>query len=101
MLATQGSAEARIKGVEVYLGGGALATFVGRGGGGAAIFVAGPGGGDFTLKAGDRAFGHDGVVDTYRVTTTIPDHLVGRARMTRSIISEATGSTSAISKARI
>ena len=77
VLATQGSAEARIRGVEIYLGGDALTTFVGRGGGGAAIFVAGAGGGDFTLKAGDRAFGRDGAVDTYRVSATIPDHLVG------------------------
>lgn len=74
-LATQGTASARITGVEVFVGGTAPTTFIGAGQGskaGAAVFVAGSGGGDFTLKAGDRAYGYDGVVDTFRVSTKLP-----------------------------
>jgi Ca2+-binding RTX toxin-like protein len=35
-------------------------------------FKSGAGGADITLKAGDKAYGYDGAVDIFRVTTTAP-----------------------------
>ena len=72
-LATQGSAEVRIKGVEVFLGTDALTTFKGSGKGNGSTFIAGTGGGDFTLRAGDKAYGHAGVQDIFRFFTTKDD----------------------------
>lgn len=45
------------------------------GGGKGTTFKAGAGGGDFTLMAGDKAEGYEGVVDIFRVTTTAPSDL--------------------------
>lgn len=45
-------------------------TFVGAGTG--AVFRAGAAGGDFTLLSGDQAYGREGAVDIFRVTTTAP-----------------------------
>lgn len=71
VLTTQNTYEVRVKGIETFVGGDTLTTFIGKAGT-PAIFRAGSGGGDFTLTAGDRAYGHDGAVDTFRVTTTVP-----------------------------
>ncbi len=63
-----GSGTSKVKGIEVFVGNSAKTTFKGNGEG--SVFVAGSGGGDFTLSAGDRAFGHAGVQDIYRLSTT-------------------------------
>ncbi|TFI56471.1 DUF2974 domain-containing protein [Sphingomonas parva] len=49
----------------------AKTIFIGAGTG--AEFRAGAAGGDFTLLAGDKAYGHEGAVDVFRVTTTVPE----------------------------
>ena len=72
-LTKQDGVEVRVKGIETFVGGDNLTTFIGNGDvGRATIFIAGSGGGDFTLKSGNRAYGYDEVVDTFRVTTTVP-----------------------------
>jgi Ca2+-binding RTX toxin-like protein len=76
ILASQDSAEVRLKGVSEFIGGDALTTFIGRTGT-PSIFRAGSGGGDFTLASGDVAYGQSGAVDIFRVTTTVPVELNG------------------------
>jgi Ca2+-binding RTX toxin-like protein len=71
VLTTQNAYEVRVMGIETFIGGDALTIFIGKTGT-PTIFRAGSGGGDFTMTAGDRAYGHDGAVDTFRVTTTVP-----------------------------
>ena len=70
-LASQDSAEVRLKGMSEFIGGDTLTTFVGNTGT-PVTFRAGSGGADFTLTSGDRAYGYAGAVDTFRVTTTVP-----------------------------
>jgi hypothetical protein len=74
VLTTQNAYEVRVMGIETFVGGDALTVFIGRTGA-PTIFRAGSGGGDFTMTAGDRAYGHDGAVDTFRVTTTVPSEM--------------------------
>jgi Ca2+-binding RTX toxin-like protein len=74
VLTTQNTYEVRVMGIETFIGGDALTVFIGRTGA-PAIFRAGSGGGDFTMTSGDRAYGHDGAVDTFRVTTTVPTEM--------------------------
>ena len=72
-LAQQGGEEVRIKGVEVFYGGDQKTTFIGSGKGKGSTFIAGTGGGDFTLRAGDKAYGHAGVQDIFRFFTKKDD----------------------------
>jgi hypothetical protein len=74
VLTTQNAYEVRVMGIETFIGGDALTIFIGKTGT-PTIFRAGSGGGDFTMTSGDRAYGHDGVVDTFRVTTTVPTEM--------------------------
>jgi Ca2+-binding RTX toxin-like protein len=62
-----------IQGIENYIGNDYLTKFKGAGNGD--VFISGAGGGEFHLLAGDRAIGFSGAVDTFFVTTTIPDSL--------------------------
>jgi Ca2+-binding RTX toxin-like protein len=71
ILAGQDGKTVRLKGIDEYIGGESLTTFIGKTGA-PTVFRAGSGGGDFTLTSGDRAYGFTGAVDTFRVTTTIP-----------------------------
>jgi len=74
VLTTQNSIVVRVKGIETFVGGDTLTTFIGKTGT-PSVFRAGSGGGDFTMTSGDVAYGHAGVVDTFRVTTTVPTAL--------------------------
>jgi Ca2+-binding RTX toxin-like protein len=71
-LAAEGGPTVSVTGLNTTMLGSdtAKTTFIGTGAG--AKFWAGEGGGDFTLLSGDSAWGYDGVVDTFRVSTVAP-----------------------------